>query len=166
MLVGPLIPKHFVHKSKSIFVLIVLKIGGPDSDFEYSTQSYTGYEPTSMRGKNYELRERERETKKIILDYKVIKVVFLSFDFLCLFFRFCFILVSSCKFLAIRARYDPFVQTRNRVDQLKRLGHSTDKVEFILMGGTFMSLPSDYRDFFVRNLHDALSGYLNVHLYS
>ena len=23
--------------------------GGPDSDFEYSTQSYTGYDPTSMR---------------------------------------------------------------------------------------------------------------------
>lgn len=23
--------------------------GGPDSDFDYSTQSYTGYEPTSMR---------------------------------------------------------------------------------------------------------------------
>ena len=22
---------------------------GPDSDFEYSTQNYTGYEPTSMR---------------------------------------------------------------------------------------------------------------------
>jgi len=83
--------------------------GGPDSDFEYSTQSYTGYEPTSMR--------------------------------------------------AIRARYSPFLQTRNRVDQLKRLGHSTDKVEFIVMGGTFMSLPSDYRDYFIRNLHDALSGH-------
>jgi histone acetyltransferase (RNA polymerase elongator complex component) len=26
------------------------------------------------------------------------------------------------------------------------------------MGGTFMSLPADYRDYFVRNLHDALSG--------
>lgn len=26
------------------------------------------------------------------------------------------------------------------------------------MGGTFMSLPSDYRDYFIRNLHDALSG--------
>jgi elongator complex protein 3 len=82
--------------------------GGPDSDFEYSTQSYTGYEPTSMR--------------------------------------------------AIRARYDPYVQARGRVDQLRRLGHSVDKVEYILMGGTFMSLPSDYRDWFVRNLHDALSG--------
>ena len=26
------------------------------------------------------------------------------------------------------------------------------------MGGTFMSLPADYRDYFVRSLHDALSG--------
>jgi len=83
--------------------------GGPDSDFEYSTQSYTGYEPTSMR--------------------------------------------------AIRARYDPYLQTRNRLDQLKSLGHSVDKVEFIIMGGTFMSLADDYRDYFIRNLHDALSGY-------
>ncbi len=33
------------------------------------------------------------------------------------------------------------------------------QVEFILMGGTFMSLPSDYRDYFIRNLHDALSGH-------
>ena len=33
------------------------------------------------------------------------------------------------------------------------------QVEFILMGGTFMSLPTDYRDYFIRNLHDALSGH-------
>ena len=33
------------------------------------------------------------------------------------------------------------------------------QVEFILMGGTFMSLPTEYRDYFVRNLHDALSGH-------
>jgi len=82
--------------------------GGPDSDFEYSTQSYTGYEPTSMR--------------------------------------------------AIRARYHPYAQTRGRVEQLRRLGHSTDKVEFIVMGGTFMSLDREYKDFFIRNLFDALSG--------
>lgn len=43
--------------------------------------------------------------------------------------------------------------------QLKQLGHSVDKVEFIVMGGTFMSLPEDYRDYFIRNLHDALSGH-------
>lgn len=60
---------------------------------------------------------------------------------------------------AIRARYHPYSQTRGRVDQLRRLGHSVDKVEFIVMGGTFMSLDSDYKDFFIRNLHDALSGH-------
>ncbi|XP_024515801.1 elongator complex protein 3-like [Selaginella moellendorffii] len=27
------------------------------------------------------------------------------------------------------------------------------------MGGTFMSLPADYRDYVIRNLHDALSGH-------
>ncbi|GAB0092230.1 Elongator complex protein 3 [Sergentomyia squamirostris] len=88
--------------------------GGPDSDFEYSTQSYTGFEPTSMR--------------------------------------------------AIRARYDPFLQAYNRVEQLKQLGHSVDKVEYIVMGGTFMSLPEDYRDYFIRNLHDALSGHSSANV--
>lgn len=90
-------------------IFIYFSPGGPDSEFEYSTQSYTGFEPTSMR--------------------------------------------------AIRARYDPYVQTRNRLDQLKRLGHDTDKVEFIIMGGTFMSLDQEYRDNFIINLHDALSGH-------
>jgi elongator complex protein 3 len=45
------------------------------------------------------------------------------------------------------------------VEQLQQLGHSTDKVEFIIMGGTFMALDQEYRDYFVRNLHDALSGH-------
>ncbi len=43
--------------------------------------------------------------------------------------------------------------------QLKQLGHSVDKVEFIVMGGTFMALQEEYRDYFIRNLHDALSGH-------
>jgi len=83
--------------------------GGPDSDFEYSTQAYTGYEPTSMR--------------------------------------------------AIRARYDPFSQAKGRVAQLRGIGHEVDKVEYIVMGGTFMSLDKSYKDFFIRSLHDALSGH-------
>ena len=43
--------------------------------------------------------------------------------------------------------------------QLKQLGHSVDKVEYIVMGGTFMALDDDYKDYFIRNLHDALSGH-------
>lgn len=37
----------------------------------------------------------------------------------------------------------------------------TLKVEFIVMGGTFMSLDEEYRDYFIRNLHDALSGHVS-----
>ena len=43
--------------------------------------------------------------------------------------------------------------------QLKQIGHSVDKVEYIVMGGTFMALDDDYKDYFIRNLHDALSGH-------
>jgi len=63
---------------------------------------------------------------------------------------------------AIRARYDPYEQTRGRVEQLKSLGHSVDKVEFIIMGGTFMSMPEDYRSKFVAQLHNALSGFTGL----
>lgn len=83
---------------------------------------------------------------------------------------------------AIRARYDPYEQTRGRVEQLKSLGHSVDKVrfpptrllshgpcrktkvEFIIMGGTFMSMPEDYRNEFVAQLHNALSGFTGVNV--
>jgi elongator complex protein 3 len=60
---------------------------------------------------------------------------------------------------AIRARYDPLVQARVRVEQLRSLGHAADKIEFIVMGGTFMSLSAEYRDGFISSLHDALSGH-------
>jgi elongator complex protein 3 len=33
------------------------------------------------------------------------------------------------------------------------------KVEFIVMGGTFMSMPEDYRGKFIAQLHNALSGF-------
>jgi elongator complex protein 3 len=39
---------------------------------------------------------------------------------------------------AIRARYDPYEQTRGRVEQLKSLGHSVDKVRLFFGAGTFI----------------------------
>ena len=53
----------------------------------------------------------------------------------------------------------PFLQTKDRIEQLKKLGHDCDKFEFFIMGRTFISLNSEYRDYFIRNLHDALSGH-------
>jgi histone acetyltransferase (RNA polymerase elongator complex component) len=40
-----------------------------------------------------------------------------------------------------------------------RLKALYQKVEFIIMGGTFMSMPEDYRNQFVAQLHNALSGF-------
>lgn len=60
---------------------------------------------------------------------------------------------------AIRAHYNPYLQARSRIEQLKQLGHDVDKIEYIVMGGTFMALPAEYRDYFIRNLHDALTGH-------
>ena len=62
---------------------------------------------------------------------------------------------------AIRARYDPYEQSKQRIGQLLSLGHNCDKVEYIVMGGTFMSLNEEYRDWFIKNLHDALSGFVS-----
>ncbi len=62
---------------------------------------------------------------------------------------------------ALRAEmhgYDPYRQTRARVDQLRAIGHRTDKVDLIIMGGTFTSRPVDYQDWFVKRCFDALNG--------
>jgi len=69
--------------------------------------------------------------------------------------------VPAC--MRLKVEYCESEYTQTKADfclfQLKQLGHSIDKVEFIVMGGTFMCLPEDYRDYFIRNLHDALSGH-------
>jgi len=36
------------------------------------------------------------------------------------------------------------------------------QVEFILMGGTFMSLDRTYREGFIRSMHDALTGHISA----
>jgi len=62
---------------------------------------------------------------------------------------------------ALRAgmhRYDPYMQTKSRLEQLRAIGHRTDKVDLIIMGGTFTSRPIDYQDWFVRRCFDAMNG--------
>jgi elongator complex protein 3 len=62
---------------------------------------------------------------------------------------------------ALRAsmyEYDPYKQTEGRLGQLKAIGHKTDKVDLIIMGGTFTSRPIDYQDWFVKRCFDAMNG--------
>ena len=50
---------------------------------------------------------------------------------------------------AIRHGYDPYLQVFNRLEQYVVLGQNPEKVELIIMGGTFPSFPKDYQEEFV-----------------
>ncbi len=54
--------------------------------------------------------------------------------------------------------YDPAAQVRARLATLSRLGHPTDKVELIVMGGTFLATPPEYQYRFIKACYDALNG--------
>ena len=53
--------------------------------------------------------------------------------------------------------YSPYAQVRTRIEQLKAIGHKVDKVELIIMGGTFPSTPADYQKDFVKQCLDAIA---------
>ena len=60
---------------------------------------------------------------------------------------------------AIRLNFEPYLQTQKRMDVLKNNGHDISKIEFIVMGGTFLHLPEKYQYWFVLNCFKALNDY-------
>lgn len=74
--------------------------GGPGSAFGDTPKSYTGKEPSTMRGARHD--------------------------------------------------YDPYCIIFNRLEQYVVMGQNPDKVEQIIMGGTFPSFPKEYQEEYVR----------------
>lgn len=58
---------------------------------------------------------------------------------------------------ALRAKFDPYHQTRNRLQTLRACGHSTAKVELIILGGTFSAQPKNYQNYFLKRCLAALN---------
>jgi elongator complex protein 3 len=61
----------------------------------------------------------------------------------------------------LRARenqYDPYLQVRSRLSQLEAMGHGVDKVELVVMGGTFLSCSEAFQHEFVKRCFDAMNG--------
>ncbi len=58
---------------------------------------------------------------------------------------------------AIRYNFNPFLQVTFRLHQLKTIGHSVDKVELIVMGGTLTAQCIDYQDWFVKECIRAMN---------
>jgi elongator complex protein 3 len=58
----------------------------------------------------------------------------------------------------LQSSFDPCLQVKNRIQQLQAIGHVVDKVELIIMGGTFPSTPVKYQEAFIRGCLDAITG--------
>ena len=58
---------------------------------------------------------------------------------------------------AERNRFHPYLQVASRLRTLEQMGHETGKVELIVLGGTWLDYPADYRTWFVGELFRALN---------
>ena len=50
---------------------------------------------------------------------------------------------------AIASKFNPYRQVQSRLRSLELNGHQTDKIELIVMGGTFSALPKNYQQKFI-----------------
>ncbi|MEM4396430.1 MAG: tRNA uridine(34) 5-carboxymethylaminomethyl modification radical SAM/GNAT enzyme Elp3 [Candidatus Woesearchaeota archaeon] len=60
---------------------------------------------------------------------------------------------------AIRNNYDPYLQVFNRLEQYAINNHNFQKVEVIVMGGTFLSFPTEYQYNFIKDIYNALNDF-------
>lgn len=65
---------------------------------------------------------------------------------------------------AVEHSFDPFAQTASRLEALNAIGHPTDKVELLILGGTWSAYTEAYQDRFVQRCLDALNGFESTSL--
>lgn len=60
---------------------------------------------------------------------------------------------------AIASKFHPYIQVQNRIKTLELNGHITDKIELIVMGGTFSYFPKAYQKWFIAECFRACNEY-------
>lgn len=60
---------------------------------------------------------------------------------------------------ALKNEFDPFNQTYNRIKALQNIGHNTDKVELIVLGGTCSFYSEQYIIWFTKRCFDAMNSF-------
>ena len=65
---------------------------------------------------------------------------------------------------AIENQYDPKIQISKKIQQLISFGHDSTKLELVLVGGTFLFMPKDYQENFIKSSYDALNGFESPNL--
>jgi elongator complex protein 3 len=60
---------------------------------------------------------------------------------------------------AANNRFDPYLQTWNRLDALRSIGHPTEKIELIVLGGTWTFYPEPYQVWFTARCLEAMNDF-------
>lgn len=60
---------------------------------------------------------------------------------------------------ALKNNFDPYLQTYNRIKALRNIGHNTDKIELIILGGTCSVYPEQYIIWFVKRCFDGMNSF-------
>lgn len=59
---------------------------------------------------------------------------------------------------AFQHNFDPYDQVCSRLESYRANGHPTDKIELLILGGTWSSYRRDYQEWFVQRCFDAMNG--------
>jgi len=54
--------------------------------------------------------------------------------------------------------YDPFTQVDSRIASLHEIGHPTDKIELLVLGGSWTAYDQDYQTWFIKRCFEAMNG--------
>ena len=65
----------------------------------------------------------------------------------------------------IRNAFDSYLMTMSRLEQYGACGHPFDKIEVIIQGGTFTSMPPAYQDGFIRDAIAAMNDFSRIFLH-
>jgi len=60
---------------------------------------------------------------------------------------------------AVAMQFDPFRQVTTRIEALTKNGHIVDKVELIILGGTWSAYPPRYQSWFIKKCFDACTNF-------
>ena len=62
---------------------------------------------------------------------------------------------------AVINKFDPYMQVKTRLEALELTGHPTDKIELIVIGGTWSFLPYKYQNWFIKRCFEACNQFKN-----
>ena len=58
----------------------------------------------------------------------------------------------------VENEFDPYRQVASRLKALHDVGHPTEKIELLILGGSWSAYPKDYREWFLRRCFEAING--------